>query len=487
MVKFRIEVHNDLSRIIDAPPRVLREIDRLTSYPIEGAQWTPAFKARLWDGKEHLLRKSRQGYHLLPTGLLGEVAAELDLDAAEWADERRKPGSRAPLEWEGPELRDYQTEAVEAALAPRGPHGWFGSRGLLNLPIRSGKTVIAAALIQRTGLRTLFAVPSDLLLYQSRDVFQRHLPGADVGLAGDGIWEDDRRIVVATVQSLLARKKRAAQLLAKSDLLIIDEAHHLEGPAWRALLLRSDAPLKIGLSATVFVSRVRACQRSSIWLKACTGPILHRVSMRRLIESGHVVRPRIVFYECEQPIGSMWSWQKIARDLVARSTVRNDLIATIASRACARGMRTMIDTGRKDQMKELHLRCLKSELRSAMIHGATSSSKRRALIDALRAGELDVLVGTVLGEGIDIPELDCVINAEGQKSGKAAIQRMRNLTPSSTKNGEVLFVDVADVGNKVLAKHSLERLKLYMGIRGFRVQVGDLSDPGDPLHETERE
>lgn len=477
----RIEITNTLSKVWGSFAE-LAELDELTSYPIDGAQFSEAFRNHVWDGREHLLRPSKKhGCHLVPTGVL----ADLDefIDKAEVVDNRRGVGETAEITWSGPVLRPYQTLAIDDFLRDRGP---FTGRGMLSLPIRSGKTKVAGGLISRLGVRTLFIVPSQLLLDQTVDNFERDLEGSDIGALGGG-QHDIGWITVATAQSMLSGGKLARELLAKCDLLIVDEAHHLEGEAWRGMVLRSDAPYKCGLSATIFVSRERQNNKASIWLKACTGPILHRISLNRLIRQGYLKRPVVVFYRVEHPADRRqidWSW--VAKEQIAQNLKRNGLIAKITKNAVDRGHRVLLDTGRRDQTTLLQTLVMKQGVSCEQIHGGTPKETRWRHIERLQRGELQCIVGTVLGEGLDIPELDVVINAEGQKSTKAAMQRMRNLTPSEGK-GDVFFVDFADLGSKILQKHSMERLNLYKGTRGFKVKVADFGDPRtDPLFPTER-
>lgn len=476
----KVEVYNSLSRIW-ADRSALKELDEATSYPVEGAHFSPAFKNKVWDGREHLLRKSRRNdFWLLPTGLLSELTDLLK--DAEWIDCRRLPAGSKELEWVGDPPRDYQESAVAVVLKDR---GLFTGRGILNLPIRSGKTRIAAALAQQTGLRTLFCVPSDLLLFQAADAFREVIKDAPVGLAGAGHIKPGW-ITVATVQTMLGRPGLASKLLQDCDLLIIDEAHHLEGPAWRKLLVRSDSMFKVGLSATVFVSRKRQNNKASIWLKACTGPILSRVSMARLIKSGHLMQPKVLFYSFyhDTPSAS-WNWQRVVRDLLAQNQRRNLLIARLAEEAVRTGKRVLIDTGRMDQMRRLRDAVIQRGMDVELVHGKVPPNARWEIIRRFQARQFPVLIGTVFGEGIDIPELEVVINAEGQKSAKAAIQRMRNMTPCEGK-GEALFIDIADVGQPYLQKHALQRLRLYRGMRGFIVKACEFGVCGrDPLAESD--
>lgn len=469
-----IEVHNGLSHI-RGDRKWIRELDELTSYPIKGAEFAPSYRTGMWDGREHLLRKSRRGdFYLLPTGVLGE----LDLSGIELIDNRRKAGERLDIGWSGHSLREYQENAVAAALDDRGP---FTARGMLNLPIRSGKTVIAAKLIQVLGVRTLFVVPSDLLLKQTYKSLGDTLGKELVGMVGGG-HRNPSWITVATAQSLLKHKKLAADLLSTADLLLADECHHYENESWRNLILKGDSPFKIGLSATIFVSRLKQNDKSSIWLKACTGPILYRASMSSLIKAGHIVQPKVFFYEYKHPVsGNRWNWHRVARELLALNKSRNTLIANLALGCNQRGKSVLIDTGRRDQMKLITYLLAERGLSVEVVHGQTSSSRRWEIINAFREKKIDVVVGTVFGEGVDIPELEVVINAEAQKSPIAAIQRMRNLTPHPGKT-EGWFIDIYDRGQKWLEGHAEARMKLYKGTRGFIVETCKYGSPNkDPL------
>lgn len=472
--QMRIEIRNTISRVWGNEDE-LAILDAATSYPVEGAKFHPAYKAGHWDGREHLLRKARQAdCHLIPTGVLVGLK---ELDGVELIDSRRQPGKRCEMAWMGKPLRDYQQRAITEALKDR---GWATGRGMWNLPIRSGKTMTAAGLIQQSGLRTLFVVSSTMLLGQTVDEFREALDPCPVAMLGDGHHNTDW-ITVATAQTLLKRPKQAKELLSQVDLLIVDEAHHLEGEAWRTLILQSDAMYKIGLSATIFVSNTKENNKASIWLKACTGPILYRVSMERLIKQGFIKAPNVLFYTCHhEPDIRQKDWQWVVKNQVAQSTRRNSLIADIAANSMKGGKRTLIDTGRHDQMKNLFTMVNRRGVKCEMIHGQTPSDRRKELVAMMAAGQV-CLVGTVLGEGVNIPELEVVINAEGQKSQTAAIQRMRNMTMMDGK-GEVYFVDIADMGSKILQKHSLERLNLYKGLRGFNVKACVLnSATADPL------
>lgn len=465
-------VHNGFCRLaVTAPPKLIRALDLEMAYLVTGHEMAPAFKKKYWDGREHLLKFSKkENCYLLPTGLLSDMMKSTLIEDFDVIDKRRLPGPSLPMEWIGHEPRQHQIDAINAVLADRGV---VSGRGLLNLPIRSGKTLTAANIIQRTGYKTVFVVPSDLLLEQTVNEFKKALNPAPVGVAGGGVW-NPRWITVATNQTLISDLARTRALLAGVDLLIVDEAHHLEAPAWRQPLLMCDAQMKIGLSATIFSNKDIPNEQSAIWLKAACGPILHRVSMKSLIDLGLLVPPHIVMYQVTEPSGkpfAKYSFGTVYKMLVEENFHRNQGIASLTQQGVDRGMRVLIDTGRTNQMRIIHDYIKARGVPVAMMHGKTLKTERRKQLARFRAGELKAIVGTVLGEGIDIPELEMVINAEGMKSKKAVIQRMRNLTPSEDKTSAI-FIDFADMTHDTLREHSHERFKMYASIRGFKIHVG---------------
>lgn len=211
--------------------KTIHAISRATSYLQAGYKHTSAFKSRQWDGRRKLITMSGSGILRAPAGLAQEVVDMIEGrgDTVVVEDRRRRAGKRIEYGFSA-KLRDYQEEAVDAATKPRGSLGLIG-RGIIKLPTRSGKTVVAAAIISRLGARTLFITPSTLLLYQSQESLQRNL-GVPVGIVGDGKW-DPREVTVASVQTLVSRRGASTradpsspeflQLLSSVDLIVSDE------------------------------------------------------------------------------------------------------------------------------------------------------------------------------------------------------------------------------------------------------------------------
>jgi superfamily II DNA or RNA helicase len=114
-------------------------------------------------------------------------------------------------------LRDYQEEAVEAVIAEarQGVR-----RQLVVIPTGGGKTLIVAALSQKAHGRVLMLVHRDELIEQSVEKFGWVWPEEQIGVVKAERDEHDRRVVVASVQTL-AHKRRRDRLNAREFSLVI--------------------------------------------------------------------------------------------------------------------------------------------------------------------------------------------------------------------------------------------------------------------------
>lgn len=197
MIKLRLD--NRWVYITGAPRSVIRELESITSYRVAGFMFAPSFKRGHWDGKEHLLRfSSKRGYHA-PRGLVTDIARALRAEGHRYTVEHVHAPlpERRKLVWESSVvMRGYQDEAINALLAPP-----VRGSGVLKMPIRSGKTKMAARLIRRIGQATLFVVPSKSLLYQTREALAECFPLETIGLIGDS-EHDEQFITVASIQTL---------------------------------------------------------------------------------------------------------------------------------------------------------------------------------------------------------------------------------------------------------------------------------------------
>jgi DNA repair protein RadD len=457
--------------LFDAPRKMWKVLDERTSYRVEGFQFSPAWKARVWDGKEHLARHVKGTLYRAPVGVLGEVlavAGAMDLEY-DVIDNRRHPEfGEFQARWDHVRfpIRPYQEDAVEAILKDRGIET---GKGLIDVATRGGKTVIILYVIHLLGVRSLILVQSERVMTQTVALARKVLKGAKIGVVGAGRWEP-KDITVASVQTLTrnAKRPRCRELMTSVDFVNFDEAHHLKGKSWRAILDQCDAYYKIGTSATIFLHRKRATPMGSIVIRGVTGPVLYQITPSELIKQGWLVPPRIELIRIYGPPARGGSWDEVYDRGVVHHNIRNAAIARKALEYHDRGLTVLVNVRLLEHVEVLEGTLKDAGLSVAVIVGDTPKRERDRKVAAFVRRDVDVILGTIFKEGVDIPAIEGVVNAAGGKSKIAAVQQFRNLTPSDGKSHAVL-ADFMDLHNPTLAKHSLERLKVYRSHEMFEV------------------
>ncbi len=486
----RIYLDNRYARLEGASDKLLHQLDKVCSYRVAGYRYSPAFKARRWDGREHLLgyhsRWGPSGYYF-PLGLLFDVAAHLKKKGLEvkidWGGRAR--GKPIAHDWNpNIELRPYQNEAVLALT-----RGVLPGVGIVKMPVRSGKTITAGRIIHDLRASALLIVPSRWLLHQGKKALEGMLQ-REVGVIGDSEWEV-RDVTVATIGTLAARrgglcpdpdrpgkKKRVApapeylDLIRRFDLVVVDEVHHLRGKEWHKVPMDFHCYYRIGMSATAFPDLEAEQEKGAIWLKACCGKIKIDVPTSRLIEEGWLVQPTIELHQINEPNLLDLPWSKeMQRAAIDDNPHRNGkIVEIVAELVHGRGLKTLVVSNRLKQSSALAKAIGAQGIGCRRIVGTTPSDERKRVVAEFVNNGVDVLVGTVFGEGVDLPEVAAVVNAEGGKDVKRTIQRMRNLTPCDGKT-KAVFVDFIDQTNPYLAEHSLARLQTYRSEPAFRLEI----------------
>ncbi len=120
----------------------------------------------------------------------------------------------------------------------------------------------------------------------------------------------------------------------------------------------------------------------------------------------------------------------------------DDLMEEIQTRI-ERGERTLVTTLTKRMAEELNDYFLKMRIKTAYIHSDVETLDRVKILDGLRAGTYDVLIGVnLLREGLDLPEVSLVAILDADKEG--FLRSHRSLTQTVGRaarnlNGEVIM------------------------------------------------
>lgn len=351
----------------------------------------------------------------------------------------------------------------------------------------SGKTNLAAAIINAAGVKTLYVVPTKNLLYQTYREFCQTFGRQNVGLIGDGQWSAYQPIVVATVQSLWQRYDDLVEFNRSFDdvkMLILDEAHHCNTTT-RTVINKSGKKVKVQDRNTWFkiANRVPAYYRfgltatpgdpgdeSRSLLEAVTGLIRHDSNTMDLVEQGILVKPKPIFYRVQHP--RRYKVWRVAKETgLSGNVIRNRMIAEIALQYSLKGKLVLVVVDRVDTHGRV-LYDLIGSRHSLFVYGDDTAETRDSAKRLFESGKIRILIGTIYGEGVNMPKVDVVINAAGGKSKKVAIQRFGRALRRSEGKSEGILIDFMDEDRGILLEHAIERFDVYEG-EGYGPTVQD--------------
>jgi superfamily II DNA or RNA helicase len=350
-----------------------------------------------------------------------------------------------PLMDLGVNLRDYQQQAVKLMLDR--------VQGYIALPCGAGKTVLGAAAIVASGQPSIVLVHTEDLLLQWCGVFE-NMYACDVRKVssggGDYRWRPlkDDEICVAMVQTLHANQLKRGPLLKSAGAVLLDECHHAPADSFRSLFKELPARYRWGLTATP--------DRPDGWgclLPMFIGPMLYSMKPRHLVEQGFLIMPSIVPISTGVSVPlSAWGKQhggtkKSAKALnyLCDDEERKELLVEISMIGAEDGRTCLILVPRvklaywlADQISMRGIDC------KAVTGKMHKKARERALSD-LRKGRLQAVVATQLAdEGLDVPNLDFLVNASTGKAGGRAIQRIGRAMRVCEGKATPVVVDLVD-------------------------------------------
>jgi len=380
---------------------------------------------------------------------------------------------------DGFHLHPYQEEAVEKTWT-----AWQEGRHsvLVSLPTGTGKTEVALDLMRRTleqepGGRALFLTHRRELVTQTAERLKMRLPewANDVGMVMGGVSDThlheraDKRIVIATVQSLVGQRRNRLALLRQIQstgpfvFLTVDECHHAVAQSYRdiAETLESSNPglRHLGLTATPVRHASRQHDLSQVYSLAYYRPI------RWAVESGYLVPPEGIRVGTDLDLTHV---QRQHGDFVDEALGKvldtpafNNMLVRLYQEFLP-GLRTLVFCATVKHAQAVQTEFEKAGISAGLIVGTTPDEKRRALIAAFVRGEAPVIVNVgVFTEGVDIPCAEGLIMARPTQSPVLYTQivgRVLRLSPGKVK---ATIVDVTGSGQTLFTLDDLMESPSY--------------------------
>lgn len=386
-----------------------------------------------------------KGRGCAPMGLLGRVRDTVEAIGYETRVEISgdRAGPDIDTEWLFPhDLRPYQTEAVSAVLEQGG--------GVISLPTGGGKTVTALRLVDLVGQRAIVFVHTKELLHQWADEVRENL-GVEPGVIGDGEWSEGP-VTICTMQTLMSK---GAHRLGDYGMAFFDECHRTSAAeTMHEIGMGIDVEWRIGLSATPW----RRISGAELFIEGAVGGVAYSVSAEELIKDGYLAEPVFEEIRHDGPTAQRGEEYHAAYErCIEHSGERNRQIARKAAELGSDGYRVLVNVDRIDQGQLLAdaVRERLGDGAAEFLSGSDTTDRREEVLEGFEGdGEPQVLVSTLIKEGVDIPAMDAVILAHGGKSDVSTLQVIgRALRPQGNRD-HALVVDVADSGRFFGSAHA---------------------------------
>lgn len=346
-------------------------------------------------------------------------------------------------------LYDYQKQAIDAALKAK--------HGVICAPPRSGKTVIATALISKLAKKTIIIASQREWLNGFLETFigsktQSGFTDIDksrIGFCKTEADADKYDICLATPQTFYSEKgmQLLRKIYNKFDVMVIDEVHFMPADRFSQTISAFSCKYKYGLSGTPDRKDGKYILADNL-----IGNVLINLDVKRLVPQVRVVKTQ---YSKHIKGNAIWAY--IVGPL-ERDKARQKLIAEYAIKDVKDGHIVLIPYSGvqaiKSQVEAINK--LAGKKLAEAFYGGIKKEERNRIIQDARTRKLKIIVGNIslLSTGVNIPSASCLFECTPRSNAPSAEQRFsRILTPCDDKPTPLIryFCDDMDIRRRCMA------------------------------------
>jgi superfamily II DNA or RNA helicase len=463
-------VNKDESYVkVNCSDGIAYELNTHFEFRVPGAEFTPQYRAKLWNGKIYLFSLKT---HLIYRGLVPYIVKFCEDRDYAWEYENEIYDEEFSLEEAKEfiktlniplEVRDYQLDAFVHAIRSR--------RALLLSPTASGKSLIIYLLLRKINAnRILIIVPTISLVSQLATDFSDY--GYDSNNLVHTIFagkdkQSDKKVFISTWQSLYKLPKSYFQ---QFDAVIGDEAHLFKSKEISTLMSNmTNARFRIGTTGTLDGTKTH-----KLVLEGLFGPVRKVITTKELMDKNVVADFQIkcLLLKHSDSIcqaAKNFTYQQEIEYLVLNEA-RNNFISNLALSLEGNTL-ILYQYVEKHGMliQDIINKKLNPDRKCFFVYGKTDVDVReetRRIVETEKNAIIIASYGT-FSTGINIKNLHNIIFASPSKSRIRNLQSIgRGLRKSDTKDSAVLF-DIADdlswkKKKNYTLKHLEDRIKIYM-------------------------
>lgn len=337
-------------------------------------------------------------------------------------------------------------------------------RGIVKAATGSGKTLLQLGIISAfPSSKVLLLAHTVTITAQTYGELKKYGFENDITILGGGnkTFDLSKRILVSTVQSFL--KQDLVALSAEFEIIIIDEAHHVvkADGNYGKVLSNLLSPIRLGFTATLPDSVDK-----KLALEGLLGIVVGELSIQEAVEKNILATPKIKLIKSE-PIHTLSNLRKYADVYnagIVNNKSRNHRILVETKKYNEQGKSVLIMVTQIAHGDNLMLMARKEfGLDLPFVQGSVPSDEREKIKQNLISKKIMAVIASVVWcEGVDIPTLDCLINAGSGKSEIKVLQSVGRSLRRAVGKEEAVIVDFFDPSHKFFVEHFGHRVTLYM-------------------------
>lgn len=449
------------------------ELREYFTFHVPGYQFTPQYKARLWDGKIRLFDVRT---NLIYRGLVPEIIKfcqsreyDFDYENEDYDEEfslNEAESFAKSLNLNKVTPRDYQMEAFVHAIRTR--------RTMLLSPTASGKSLIIYMILRylhdnNLSKRTLIIVPTISLVTQLASDFADYGFDSDSNvhrIFGGQDKQSDKPIIISTWQSVYKESKKYFQ---QFDAVIGDEAHLFKAKSLTDIMTNLvNAKYRIGTTGTLDGTKTH-----KLVLEGLFGSVRKIITTKELMDKKHLAEFHIKCLLlkhndsiCQASKG--FSYQQEIEYLVLNEA-RNKFISNLA---LSLEGNTLILYQYVDKHGKILYDMVSNKVdenrKVFFVYGKTEADAREDIRHIVEKESNAIIIASygTFSTGINIRNLHNIIFASPSKSRIRNLQSIgRGLRKGDNKSVAVLY-DIADdmrykKRENYTLKHFAERVNIY--------------------------
>ena len=293
---------------------------------------------------------------------------------------------------------------------------------MFNLLPRTGKTVVMAEIARRTtenNNRVMFLIHRKEVLDQAVKIFKEQ--GVEMNLTTMGM-----------VQTLTRRVDK----LPIPDVILVDEAHHALAKSYQRIL--SKFPKAIVLLFTATPHRTGRTQLDQIADDIIVGQSIHELTDKGFLAPFRYFQPPGDFDSKLLKRGSTGDFTNESMSQAMSTKIFGHIVKQY--KRIANGMQAVVYTYSIDSAIKIAAEFNSEGISAVEVDGTTPKEKRTVAVRKFREQEIKTLVNVNLfTEGVDLPNVDCVIMARPTASLALYLQfSMRCLNPRPGKTAIII-------------------------------------------------